>query len=66
MKLSLCLECSKIYEALRNNKSYSTAFLERIRNAELTDEEPIKIQIGNKSVFFTATHLAEIKEILNK
>jgi len=66
MKLSLCLECSKIYEALRNNQSFISSFLARIRNTVLTEGEPIEIKIGNKSIFFTATHLAEIKEILTR
>lgn len=63
MYLSLCLNCSKDYILLRNNKSVWEKFIKNILEADVEDEETVKVEIGNKTLAFTATHLAEIQTI---
>ena len=64
MYLSLCLNCSKDYILLRKNKSVWEDFIRNILNEDIDDEENIEVDIGNKTLTFTATHLAEIQTIL--
>ena len=67
MRLSLCLTCSKDYILLRNNDHIWKVFVQNILEADPQSDATIDIQIGeDKSVSFTATHLAEIQEILKK
>lgn len=63
MYLSLCLNCSKDYILLRNNKSVWEKFIKNILEADVEDEETVEVEIGNKTLTFTATHLAEIQTI---
>lgn len=65
MRVSLCLECSKHFEALRSNTKIRDAYIAAIKNAKITTQGTIDIPIGNEEkLTFTATHLAEIQEIL--
>ncbi len=64
MYLSLCLSCSKDYILLRNNNSVWEKFIRNILDADIDDEENIEVEIGNRTLVFTATHLAEIQTIL--
>ncbi len=64
MYLSLCLNCSKDYILLRNNDSVWEKFITNILEADVEDEETVRVQIGNKELAFTAIHLAEIQAIL--
>lgn len=63
MRISLCLECSKKFEKLRNNEYVLKQFYDAIKNADVFSNEPISIPIGNEEIHFTQTHLAEIQEI---
>ena len=65
MYLSLCLTCSKDYVLLRNNHNVWSHFIEDIAAADLEDVGAVDIEIGDRTITFTATHLAEIQEILN-
>lgn len=64
MHLSLCVECSRDFEALRNNKQLADAFISDLSIVSLDQDEPIEIPIDDINVSFTLTHLAEIQEIL--
>lgn len=65
MRVSLCLECSKHFEALRSNGKIKDAFLASIMNTKISNQGTIDIPIGKEEkLTFTATHLAEIQEIL--
>lgn len=66
LRLSLCLECSKRFEAHRRDQNKLDSFIEEIQNADVFDEGNIEIQIGDESITFTGTHLAEIQEILKR
>lgn len=63
MYLSLCLNCSKDYILLRNNKSVWDKFINNILDVDVEDDETLLVEIGNKTLAFTATHLAEIQTI---
>lgn len=64
MYLSLCLNCSKDYILLRNNDTIYQQFLSNIMGADPLSAGAIELLIGGESVTFTATHLAEVQEIL--
>ena len=66
MYLSLCLQCSKDYLLARNNKKVWVDFLNQIENADIANEDTIDIQISEYTITFTATHLAEIQEIIKE
>ena len=67
LRLSLCLECSKRFEALRHNEPIRKAFIRCIKEYVITDEGTVEIPIGNfDSITFTAKHLAEIQEIFRQ
>lgn len=63
MHLNLCLNCSKDYKLLRNNEAVWRRFVKEIMAANVMHVGAIEIPIGEGSVTFTATHLAEIQEI---
>lgn len=61
--LCLCPTCSKDYILLRNNKYVWNQFIENIMNMDISEEGRDDVEIGGRSISFTATHLAEIQEI---
>ena len=63
MYLSLCLTCSKDYILARNNKAIWRRFIEAIEEADTSSKDKIEIEMGDKTLTFTSTHLAEIQEI---
>ena len=68
LRISLCLECSKRFESLRSNTKIREAFIEAIKNATIHNEGTVEIPIGRdkSTIKFTAKHLAEIQEILQR
>ena len=68
MYLSLCYECAYDFRDLRGNGDPKyLGFIEGIKKFDLNQkyEEPIQIGLGDGTVRFTATHLAEIKEVFS-
>jgi hypothetical protein len=66
-RVALCLECSKRFEALRENESIRKEYLNAIRNANISNEGKAVIPVGQEDTLtFTATHLVEVQEILKK
>ncbi len=64
MQLCLCLHCSKDYTLLRNNREIRGDFIKALANIELGNNEPVVVSLANKDVRFTATHIAELREII--
>ncbi|MEG2138417.1 MAG: hypothetical protein RRY64_07115, partial [Oscillospiraceae bacterium] len=64
MRIALCLECSKHFESLRNNEKIANDFLAVICDAKITNQGQIEIPIKEYKIRFTATHLAEVQELL--
>ena len=64
-RITLCLECSKKFLALRRNKEKRNKIIRNIRNAEIRPGQgKVVVQIPNdETLTFTAKHLAEIQEI---
>lgn len=66
-RVALCLECSKRFELMRENRSIRDDYLNAIRDAKISDEGKVEIPVGQEDILtFTATHLAEIQEILRR
>ena len=66
LRLALCLECSKIYEARRYSAQYRSKFLENILKTGIEDQTIIAVSMGEMQISFTGKHLAEIQEILKQ
>lgn len=65
--VSLCLECSKRFEELRENRSIRDRFYKKILETDVNVDKPIEIPItDSETITFKQTHLAEIQEILKK
>lgn len=64
MRISLCLECSKRFEYMRNDERIIEQFYENIKSADIQSKEPVSISIGTEKIRFTQTHLAVIQGIL--
>ena len=66
LRLALCLECSKMFEARRNNTQYRRKFVENIVKTRIEDQSVVEISMGETKIAFTGKHLAEIQEILKQ
>lgn len=66
MQLCFCLTCSKDFEYLRKNADIRNAFLAELMDSDINDDEPVAVAIDNRYIYFTATHLAEIQEIIKR
>ena len=64
MHMLLCPNCAAYYGGLRNNSSIIADFISDLWNADEKQAEPICVTMDSKTINFTATHIAEIKEIL--
>ncbi|MCD8161101.1 MAG: hypothetical protein LUE61_08010 [Clostridiales bacterium] len=66
-RVALCLECSKKFEAYRENDKIREKYLEAIRNAKTESCGTVEIPVVYEDkLTFTATHLAEIQEIFKR
>ncbi len=63
MYLSLCLTCSKDYTLLRYNDVIWGQFIRTIMTTDVSTSGAHEIPIGDQTITFTATHLAEVQEI---
>lgn len=64
MHVLLCPNCAAVFRRLRGDKSIYNGFLVELSQAKEDQNEPIQIKIGETAISFTATHLAEIMEML--
>lgn len=66
-RVALCLECSKRFEALREKDNIREVYLKAIQNTSTAGVGKVEIPVGHEDTLtFTATHLAEVKELLKK
>ena len=63
MYLNLCLTCSKDYIFMRYNDIIWNDFITEIMKVNPTGAGKFEIPIGDSTITFTATHLAEVQEI---
>lgn len=64
--LCMCPDCATDYRQMRAVDSTVGEFLQAIYNLNDTDinqMDPVKIPLADKSIWFTQTHIAEIKEL---
>lgn len=68
LRIALCLECSKKFEILRNNRSVRESFIESIEETTVSPSDgTVEISIGDQeTIKFTGKHFAEIQEILRQ
>ena len=64
--VSLCLECSKRFEELREIKPIRERFQGSIMEANFLSDNPIEISIANETITFRQDHIAEIQAILKE
>ncbi|WP_026491444.1 sacsin N-terminal ATP-binding-like domain-containing protein [Butyrivibrio sp. XPD2002] len=67
MYLCMCPNCASEYRRMRSDEYDLQEFLEDINNLDEQDinsNDPVKIQFGNESIWFTQTHIAEIRELM--
>ena len=69
-RVALCLECSKLFEAIRLSNAQKSklgeenGFITAIKKAKIGVGGCVDIPIGKEKIRFTATHLAEVQELL--
>ncbi|MCD7882718.1 MAG: ATP-binding protein [Lachnospiraceae bacterium] len=67
MYLCMCPNCATEYRQMRSDEYELNLFLKRIENLEERDintQDPVKIDFENESIWFTQTHIAEIREMM--
>ena len=67
MYLCMCPNCASEYRRMRSDEYDLQEFLEKITyldEQEINSHDPVKIDFGNESIWFTQTHIAEIKELM--
>lgn len=67
MYLCLCPNCATEYRNMRSNKAHLEKFVDSIRglkDSDITGIDPVKVEFGDESIWFTQTHIAEIRELI--
>ena len=67
MYLCMCPNCASEYRRMRSDEYDLQEFLDEITYLEEQDinsHDPVKIDFGNESIWFTQTHIAEIRELM--
>lgn len=67
MYLCMCPNCASEYRRMRSDEYDLQEFLEEISyldEQEINSHDPVKIDFGNESIWFTQTHIAEIRELM--
>lgn len=67
MNLCLCPNCAAIYRQSRNNSAEMEAFRRRIlalKDTDISEAEYVAIEVDDQEIWFTQTHIAEIRELL--
>ncbi len=69
MYLSMCPNCEAKYKTLWNDDRLMERFIqtiEKLRDSDIDRPgEPVKILLGDESIWFSQIHVAEIRELLN-
>lgn len=67
MNLCMCPNCASKYRKMRAEKDKLKSFLEDIKNLneiEIEKMNPVGVRFGEDKIWFTQTHIAEIKELI--
>lgn len=67
MYLCMCPNCASEYRRMRSDEYDLQEFLEEINYLDeqgINSHDPVKIDFGNESIWFTQTHIAEIRELM--
>lgn len=67
MYLCMCPNCASEYRKMRADEYDLTVFIRRIKSLDqqvINSNDPVKIDFENESIWFTQTHIAEIKELM--
>ena len=67
MNLCLCPNCASEYKKMRTASDDVENFLNdisKLEDDEISEEDPVEIDFNGKQIWFTQTHVAEIKELL--
>ena len=67
MNLCLCPNCAFEYKKMRADENDLRYFMEDIENlsdAEIGSMDPVEVEFGNETIWFTQTHIAEIRELM--
>ena len=65
MYLSLCPNCAAAYKFIRADKQMLERFISNITAINVSqEEEPIRVKFGDRSIAFTATHIAEVQQAI--
>lgn len=68
MYLCMCPNCASEYRRMRSDEYDLQEFLDEISmldEQEIDSHDPVKIDFGNESIWFTQTHIAEIRELMS-
>ncbi len=67
MNLCLCPNCATKFRKMQVDNHNLKSFLEDIENlseSEIENAEPVEVAFGNEVIWFTQTHIAEIRELI--
>ena len=67
MYLCMCPTCASEYRKMRSNEYDMREFLKELTyldEQKINSQDPVKIDFGNESIWFTQVHIAEIKELM--
>lgn len=67
MHLCMCPNCATRYRMMRNDDRALHGFLDRVESLEDSDIEeqnPVEVPMEDERIWFTQTHIAEIKELM--
>ena len=67
MYLCMCPNCASEYRKMRADEYDLNVFIRRIKSLDqqvINSNDPVKIDFENESIWFTQTHIAEIKELM--
>lgn len=67
MYLCMCPNCASEYRRMRSDAYDLQEFIDEIMylsEQDINSHDPVKIDFGNESIWFTQTHIAEIRELM--
>ena len=67
MNLCLCPNCAAEYKKMRTDEYDLDRFLkyiEKMTDTEIGSMDPVEVKFGYEAIWFTQTHIAEIRELM--
>lgn len=64
--LCMCPNCAAKYRMYRNTEQMGEFLgsIEALSDQQISSKDPVEVEIGEESIWFTQTHIAEIRELL--